>query len=750
MATMKDVAREAGVSVATVSNYINNTKNVSSKLCEKIADAIERLHFVPNQAAKTLKSNFNNNIGVILPNIQDNYYTSIFQGIERFFYEKGYCVNIGITNDLEEIEQRYIIDFLQRKVSGLIIVTSQPDNKDFFINNITSKKIPLIHIDRRIDIPNAGFLTFNNKKTLFKMADYFLKSGKRNITIITGHENYSCENEAVKGYIKAFEQNNIPVSRQNIVHTSLNKEAAFRSCVLHLKHQRPEVIITTSKPVTLGVLESLAIAGFNVPENVIVATLGEDNWSTFNDFQNIVSSSREAISMGNEAAKQLYAQITEDAEHLSPKTIVFEDKYQTCNCLIKSTESRYNESTELRIKMLDTLQVNLFEGLLPWFKNNYHINTKMEKVPHNKLLDSIYNDDGSTDVFMYDMPWLYSMANDNVLADISDYIKNAGINKSIYLKDCMDIYGKYQNKNYGLPFMYAPQILFYRKDLFQSRALRNEFARHHKISLRPPRSWKDFNSIAHFFTNALNPMSPTKYGTAVAAAYKECLIPEIYMRMRAYASQIYNKDLNVTFKSDQTIKAYTNFTELIRNASPDCTLQNDMSVVDEFLNGNIAMLVTYPSFISNINDLQRSCQIGQVGFAHIPGKCPILGGWGLGVSEKSKNKELAFRFIHWACGESMSNYSTIMAGQSAIAKVFDNNELISLYPWLPLYKSAYDIAQPITPPFISNNKFIPQNKIDAIISKWLYKLIADEISIDDTVSNTHTELNQLFHGYKQL
>jgi multiple sugar transport system substrate-binding protein len=748
MATMKDVAREAGVSVATVSNYINNTKKVSSKLCEKIADAIERLHFVPNQAAKTLKSNFNNNIGVIIPNIQDSYYTQIFQGIERFFYERGYCVNIGITNDLEEIEQRYVIDFLQKKVSGLIIVTSQPNNKDFFINNITSKKIPLIHIDRRIDIPDLSFLTFNNRKTLLKMTDSLLKSGKKNITIITGQDNYSCENEAVKGYIEAFEKNNIPISRQNIVHTSLNKEAAFRSCVLHLKQHKPEVILTTSKLVMLGILESLAISGFSVPENITVATLGEDNWNTFNDFQNIVSSSREAISLGSEAAKQLYSQIKEPTEY-TPKTIVFEDKYQTGNGLVKSSKSPFNGKRELNIMMLDTLQVNLFEGLIPRFENNYHVNTKMEKIPHDKLLDSIYNDDGSTDVFMYDMPWLYSMAHDGVLADISRYIENAGINKNIYLKDCMDIYGKYQNKNYGLPFMYAPQILFYRKDIFQNRALRNEFTRLHKISLRPPRSWKEFNTAARFFTKELNAMSPTKYGTAVAAAYEECLIPEIYMRMRAYASRIYNKNLEITFESEQTIKAYKNFTELIKSASPDCTLQNDMTVVDEFLNGNIAMLVTYPSFISNINDLQRSCQIGQVGFSHIPGKSPILGGWGLGVSEKSQNKELAFRFVHWACGEDMSNYSTIMAGQSAIAKVFDNNELISLYPWLPLYKSAYDTAKPITPPFISSSNFIPQNKIDAIVSKWLYKLIADEISIEDTVGNTHLELSQLFDMYKK-
>lgn len=743
MATMKDVAKTAGVSVATVSNYINTARSVSINRSERIAEAIDVLHYVPNQMAKTLKSNRNNSVGVILPNISDNYYVQIFQGIEHYLNEKGYFVNIGISNDLPEIERKYLFYFLKNKVMGFIVVTSQPNNSMFFTEHIFSKYIPFVHIDRQLTVPDTTFLTFDNKKTLNQLTDYFKKKGKHRITLIAGSKLYSCEKDAVEGYLAALNKNDTPY----IVHTMLNKEAAFRSTVLHLKENKPEVIITTSKLVTQGVLESLSIAGYQVPNDVIVATLGEDDWNRYNGFQSILSTARESIMMGSEAARLILSQI-EAPKVYEPHVKVFEDKCNNFNILLNNNSvCTYNNKAHLNVMMLDTLQSDLFEGLLPYFKNACQSEINIEKIPHHRLLSEIYHDEGRFDVYMYDMPWLYSLANDGILSDISCYIESESFKKDIYLKDSLDVYGKFRGRYYGLPFMYAPQILFYRRDIFENRTIRNEFYRRYNIKFQPPRSFKEFNIISDFLRNDINPLSPTKYGTAVPAAYEECLIPEIYMRMRSYGSRIYDQEFKVVFDTSQTVKAYANFEELLKCSVPDYMTLNDMIVVDEFLNGNIAMLITYPSFISNINDLQRNCQTGQVGIANIPGKSPILGGWCLGISDKSNNKEKSFDFIYRACGEEMANYSTIMAGQSAIAKVFDNNELISLYPWLPLYKNIYDYAEPIIPPFASNRKPIPQNKIDSIVAQWLYKLIDGTLSIEDTICRTHIELCGLFHSY---
>ena len=79
---------------------------------------------------------------------------------------------------------------------------------------------------------------------------------------------------------------------------------------------------------------------------------------------------------------------------------------------------------------------------------------------------------------------------------------------------------------YGIPFMYAPQVFYYRKDLFENPALKNDYERENNISLRPPSTLKEFNTIADFFTNKTSAIS---YGTSIPTAYSECLTPEIYM-----------------------------------------------------------------------------------------------------------------------------------------------------------------------------------------------------------------------------
>ena len=115
----------------------------------------------------------------------------------------------------------------------------------------------------------------------------------------------------------------------------------------------------------------------------------------------------------------------------------------------------------------------------------------------------------------------------------------------------------------------------------------------------------------NFFTNCTSLENRVKYGTSLPAAYKECLVPELYMRLFSYGSRVFNKQLNVEFDSPQTLKAYVNFKSTLKYAKPDYKTATDISVVSDFLNGETAMLITYPSFLSNITDLRTISLIGE-------------------------------------------------------------------------------------------------------------------------------------------
>ena len=127
MVTIKDVARRAGVSVATVSNYLNKTKPVSGETAARVAKAVEELQYTQNLMAKSLKSSVYNSIGVILPNLSDSYYVQIFQGIESAFNDANTDMNLAFSYDIPEMETKAALQMLEKQVRGLIVVTCQPD-----------------------------------------------------------------------------------------------------------------------------------------------------------------------------------------------------------------------------------------------------------------------------------------------------------------------------------------------------------------------------------------------------------------------------------------------------------------------------------------------------------------------------------------------------------------------------------------------------------------------------------------------
>ena len=286
--------------------------------------------------------------------------------------------------------------------------------------------------------------------------------------------------------------------------------------------------------------------------------------------------------------------------------------------------------------------------------------------------------------------------------------------------------------------MYAPQMLYYRKDLFADSALRAEFERETGASLRPPTTLKEYNAVAAFFTRSTDAVD---YGVSVAAAYNECFAPELYFRLHAFQSQIIGDDGRPAFDNPQTLKAYINFRRTIHLAKPDYLQATDVSIVDDFLRGDTAMLITYPAFLTNSTDLRRSST--SIGCSLVPGRRPLLGGWSFGVSRQSAQREQALAFLRWTCDEGISNYFTIMGGQTAISNTYTNDEMVKLYPWLPLYFKTYPNTQPQYQLSFPDGRPIPSKQIDDVLCKWAYKCLIYNMDISAAIAATNQELTEL-------
>lgn len=757
MSTIKDVAEMAGVSPATVSNYLNHTRPVSKDASHRIQKAIDSLSYTQNMNARNLKTKVNTDIGVILPSLNDSYYVQIFQGIKSFFQNTGYHIDLSFSENIPEAEMKIVRSLLKKQICGLILIPCQPDKWKFYYDNVISKGIPLVLIDRNIYSLDTNFVSFDNRVLLRDMTETLLKQNYKNVCLISGPAIFDCESESVRGVRDAYAKLSFVPNENLFIETDMSKEDAFRKTLKLLKNENPDAIITTSESLAAGIIEGITILGYT-SDDIPVFTLGEEHWNLHTHSFSSASAVRPALKLGQTAARLLIDQLRSPLTKETERIILSGRKLSKLNPLIplKSTlKKKANGKKDvckqkLNILLLDTPQVHYTLRLLRNFEIRTGIDTAVTLLPHHLLYDTILKthymkDEEPFDVIMYDIPWMPFLASEHILSDISDNMRS--IDTTIFLPDCLKYYSIFNGRFYGIPFMYAPQVLFYRKDLFETPSLRADYEKKNKISLRPPVTLKEYNTIADFFTNKTTAIN---YGISVPTAYSECLTPEIYMRLRAFGGTVFNSSGQVCIDSDQSLKAYINFLRSIKYAKPDYRTTTDNSAVEDFLSGETAMLISYPSFLKDVNDLRKNSLIGSIGYRLIPGRAPLLGGWSLGISSQSTQKHAAFEFLTWTCDGQINNYSTLLGSLPATNNTYLNDELTELYPWLPLYHNIYKYTKPTFPPKLANNKVIPQYEIDEIVCKWIYKLLDSELEVQDALSHTHLELQSLAEHYLEM
>ena len=305
MATIKDVAKLAEVSVATVSNYLNATKPVSRQVSTRIAHAIEQLHYTPNLSARSLKSRVYTKVGVILPNLNDSYYVQIFQGLESAFHGSGCSLEPAFSYDIPEVEEDLARNMLKNQVCGLILVTCQPDKGDFYRQTFLETGRPVVLIDRDIRGLETSLIRFDSESLLRAITRQLLISGLSRLTLMAGPQTFSCEAACLAGFTQACAEAEVTPS---VISVELNKEDAFRKATGLLRKAPPQGILTTSELTATGVLEAIQVLGYG-EEQIRVITLGEEHWNKHTHSLAGFSVERPAIRMGAMAAQALLEQL---------------------------------------------------------------------------------------------------------------------------------------------------------------------------------------------------------------------------------------------------------------------------------------------------------------------------------------------------------------------------------------------------------------------------------------------------------
>lgn len=273
--TIKDVANEAGVSIATVSRVLNKNSTVNSALAEKVNQAVEKLGYYPNFIARTLKNESSKTVGFVVSDIANNFFTSMARAIEDVLNQQGYNLFVCSTDDNQLREEKYLSLLREKQVDGIIINTSGKNND--LITRI-SNQIPVALFSRKIPNPEfKGDLVDNdNYSGLYELTQHLISLGHTRIGLINGQPYVSSSQERFSGFQAAMRTLGTTVDEQYpyLYSGHFNRFSSGYEGARHLYEQGATAIIAANNLLTLGALQFCKSAKIAVPEKVSLCGFG--------------------------------------------------------------------------------------------------------------------------------------------------------------------------------------------------------------------------------------------------------------------------------------------------------------------------------------------------------------------------------------------------------------------------------------------------------------------------------------------
>ncbi len=267
--TSEDVARRAGVSIATVSRVINDLPHVTPGVRRKVQRAIKDLHFQPSRAAQRLRARRSRVIGLIISDVQNPFFTSVARSIEDLTARRGYSLILCNTDEVTDKERQYIDVMRAEEVAGVIIAATLEKNAP--VSRLVDQGIPVVALDRRIQDARVDSVLTANVEGAFEAVSHLIRLGHRRIGIInlplvrtSGHERY-------EGYLRAFRKHHLRVRKEWVRMGDGKEESGYR-CAESLLTVRPPLtaLFVANNLMTLGAVGALYRRGIAIPQQMSI------------------------------------------------------------------------------------------------------------------------------------------------------------------------------------------------------------------------------------------------------------------------------------------------------------------------------------------------------------------------------------------------------------------------------------------------------------------------------------------------
>lgn len=309
--SIKDIAKLSNVSTATVSRVLNDNGRFSEETREKVLAIVKELGYSTNSVAKTLREQKSNTIGMIVPDISNEFFSSLITQIESYFFDRGISTIICNTNKDAEKEKAYLKSLDSKLVDGLICISGQEEIDETQL----SRDIPIVCIDRKPKVSrNIAIVGSDHFEGGYKATKYLIDKNCKKILLLTKNNNTTSSNDRIKGYEKALKDFYLAVDANLIVRTSSEKMSKFETAeksidALLKKGLMFDGIFATNDWLAYGAVQTLKKNRISVPDEVKVIGFDDDSIAKYS-YPSITTIHQETSSIAEKAASILHQLIS--------------------------------------------------------------------------------------------------------------------------------------------------------------------------------------------------------------------------------------------------------------------------------------------------------------------------------------------------------------------------------------------------------------------------------------------------------
>jgi LacI family transcriptional regulator len=278
MANIRDVARHAGVSIATVSATLNDRGPVSEETRRRVSDAVKAVGYSPNAVARSLRLGKSRLIGVVLGDITNPFCTALIRVAERAALAAGYSI-IVCNTDEDSGRELMMLDQLRAQHVAGILLTATGLGADY-VRRLHRPDLPLVTLDHRVAGLDRDFVGVDNRAAARMLTEYLIRLGHRRIAMISGRKGLWTADERIAGFRETMEAAGLEVEPAFCVQAGYQSDRAERATVPMLtRPDRPTAIIGGNNVIALGALQAILDLGFRCPDDVSVAGIDDVPWS---------------------------------------------------------------------------------------------------------------------------------------------------------------------------------------------------------------------------------------------------------------------------------------------------------------------------------------------------------------------------------------------------------------------------------------------------------------------------------------